>query len=98
MLFREYFQCGTIRPDRSDYTVKYEVRSVDDLVKKIIPHFEKYPMISSKNSTFIKFAEICRRMSSQEHLTEKGFNEIIQLSLAINPSSRKKFPRSKIKI
>ena len=33
-LFKTVFGCGTIRPDRSDKTLKYEVCSVADLVMK----------------------------------------------------------------
>ena len=41
---REYFDCGGIRYSKTDNTYKYEVRSVIDLWKKIIPHFEKFPL------------------------------------------------------
>ena len=37
LLMQEHFGCGSIRPDRSDKTLKYEVRSLDDLVERIIP-------------------------------------------------------------
>src|SRR5438067_1335901 len=30
LLMQEHFQCGSIRPDRSDNTLKYEVRRLDD--------------------------------------------------------------------
>jgi hypothetical protein len=38
-IFRHQLGCGSIRPDRSDKTLKYEVRSVSDLVERVIPHF-----------------------------------------------------------
>src|SRR6266571_6374333 len=45
---REYFGCGGFRPDRSDKTLKYEVRDLASLMAKVIPHFERYPLMSSK--------------------------------------------------
>ncbi len=42
--------CGFIRPDRSDKTLKYEVRNIRDLVEKVLPHFESFPLLSSKQS------------------------------------------------
>jgi LAGLIDADG endonuclease len=48
LLMREFFGCGSIRPDRSDRTLKFEVRNIDDLVVKIVPHFESCPMLSGK--------------------------------------------------
>src|SRR3972149_4528528 len=47
-MLQKYFGCGTIRPDRSDKTLKYEVRSVDELVERSMPHFEETPLLSSK--------------------------------------------------
>ena len=46
-MLKERFGCCSIRADRSDRTLKYEVRSVRDLVEKVIPHFEKFPLLSS---------------------------------------------------
>ena len=39
-----YFGCGWIRESRSDRTFKYEARSVRDLLDRIVPHFEAYPL------------------------------------------------------
>src|SRR3989344_3634659 len=47
-VFKDFFNCGTIRKNSSDKTFKYEVRSIKDLIGKVIPHFEKYPLLSSK--------------------------------------------------
>src|SRR5919198_5394942 len=38
---QRYFDCGTLRPDRSDRTLKWEVRSLPLLVSRIVPHFER---------------------------------------------------------
>jgi len=97
-LFKKYLKCGNIRPDRSDKTLKYEVRSIKDLVGKVIPHFDSYPLLSEKNKEVKLFSEICSKMVKKEHLTQEGFEKIVKLSLALNPSGRKKFPRMKIKI
>ena len=35
-----YFGCGSIRPDRSDRTLKWETRRLEDLLESVIPHFE----------------------------------------------------------
>ena len=49
---RDYFGCGGIRYSKADRTYKYEVRAVSDLVKKIIAHFEKYPLCGAKKGRF----------------------------------------------
>jgi hypothetical protein len=58
---QRYFDCGTLRPDRSDRTLKWEVRSLPLLVARIIPHFEQYPVLSGKRKDFELFADICQR-------------------------------------
>lgn len=88
-LFKKYFGCGFIRPDRSDKTLKYEVRSLRDLVFKIIPHFRKHQLISHKREDFEKFAQICEAMLSKE----MEIKEIIDLAYQMNISGRRKFSK-----
>ena len=45
---QHYFDCGTLRPDRSDRTLKWEVRSLPLLVARTTPHFRRYPLLSGK--------------------------------------------------
>src|SRR5438876_11498002 len=52
VLMQRHFECGSIRPDRSDKTLKYEVRRLDDLVERIIPFFEAHPLIYSNQGYF----------------------------------------------
>ncbi len=97
-LLLDCFNCGSIRPDRSDRTLKYEVRSVQDLVEKVLPHFEKFPLLSSKRQDFEKFAQICRLMNDRRHLSKEGFNQIADLAFEMNPSGIRKHSLNEIKI
>jgi hypothetical protein len=45
LLLQRYFGCGSLRPDRSDLTLKWEVRSLPLLVERIIPHFEALSIV-----------------------------------------------------
>ncbi len=92
-LFQQIFGCGTLRPDRSDKTIKYEVRSVAELATRIIPHFERYPLLSSKRNDFEKFAAIVQIMHCGEHLTPIGFAQVVHLSSQLNRSSKKRYER-----
>ena len=51
-MIQEYFGCGGIRFDKKDQTYKYEVRSINDLVNKIIPNFERFPLKTHKKEDF----------------------------------------------
>ena len=97
-LFQESFQCGTIRPDRSDKTLKYEVRCVAQLAAIVVPHFVRYPLLSSKAEEFGMFAAIVGLMNNGEHLKREGFEKVVQLADRLNKSGKKRYVRSQIKV
>src|SRR5215510_13328047 len=76
---RAYLQCGSIRPDRSDKTLKYEVRDLGDLLARVMPHFERNPLMSGKRRDFETFAIICRLLERRQHLTREGLRDIAVL-------------------
>jgi len=96
LLMQEYFGCGTLRPDRSDRTLKWEVRSLSVLIARIVPHFETYPLLSSKQQDFELFADICERMVRGEHLTPMGLQGIVRLARRMNPSGKRGYDPSRI--
>ena len=91
LLMQQHFGCGSIRPDRSDKTLKYEVRCLDDLVERIIPFFEANPLISSKQRDFERFANVCRLVRAGAHRTQSGLREIVDLAMPMNTSGKRKF-------
>ncbi len=93
---RAYFECGGLRPGRSDKTLRYEVRDLADLLAKVIPHFEKHPLISGKRRDFDTFATICRLLERRRHLTRDGLREIANLAITMNPSGKRRFELSEL--
>ena len=87
----EYFSCGSLRPDRSDSTIKFEVRRIEDLVSKVIPHFDANPLLSSKKADYQAFSAACALVSARAHLTEPGLRRIVDLALGMNSSGKRKF-------
>ena len=90
-LIQKYFGCGFMRRDYGDKTLKLEVRRIDDLLEKIIPHFEKFPLLSAKQKDFLLFAEICKKIKNGEHLDPNKVREIIELSYRMNGSGKRKY-------
>ena len=93
---QEKWECGSIRPDRSDKTLKFEIRNVRDLVEKVLPHFKAYPLMSSKQADFERFARICELVNDQRHLEREGLEEIVRLAMEMNPSGKRKYSGSDI--
>ena len=89
----KYFDCGAIRFSKSDQTYKYEVRSIGDLRKKIIPHFQKFPLKTSKNVDFLKFSWICDQIAASKHLNKECLVEIIDQAYTMNESGKRKYTK-----
>ena len=90
-LIQEYFDCGTLRPDRSDSTLKWEIRSLPLLVERVIPHFEMYPLLSGKQRDAELFTAVCRRMVAGEHRNAAGLAGIVRLVSEMNPSGKRRY-------
>jgi len=86
---KNFFGCGSVRESKSDRTWKYEVRSLDDLVQKIAPHFHKFPLKTAKRLDFEKFDQVLRLMKAGLHLEKKGLGEIFSLIRTMNPSGKR---------
>jgi LAGLIDADG endonuclease len=90
-VIQAYFGCGSIRPDRSDKTLKWETRKLDDLVGRVIPHFERYPLLSGKRFDFERFASVCRLAATGDHRNRSGLIEIVELVREMNPSGKRRY-------
>ena len=67
LTINKFFQCGGIRYSSKDKSFKYEVRNLQDLNSKIIPHFEKFPLLGIKKKDFELFKKICLMMKANLH-------------------------------
>lgn len=90
-LFQQTLGGGTIRPDRSDKTFKFEIRSLNDLIEKVIPFFRRFPLKSSKSRDFELFAQICLLMSLEKHKKVVGMKKVVQLAIRMNTSGKRKY-------
>jgi hypothetical protein len=86
-----YFGCGSIRPDRSDRTVKWETRRLEDILCRVIPHFERYELLSGTRHDFERFAAVCRLMAEGAHRERAGLVRIVELVRERNPSGRRRY-------
>lgn len=96
-LFQETLGCGTIRPDRSDKTFKFEVRSLDELIDRVVPFFERYSLKSSKIKDYVLFSRICSLMKQEKHKNRQGLEEIIKLAIQMNTSGMRKYKAQKLR-
>ena len=80
--------CGYLKTNHpghaSDRTLVLVVRNRRDLVERVVPFFEEFPLRSSKQREFEVFAKIVRSMTNGEHLTKAGLTHILQQAFAMN--------------
>lgn len=85
---KKYFDCGYIKVNHAkrqdDDTYVFVVRNREDLLAKIIPFFQKYPLRSIKQDSFEKFAKIIKMMNCSEHLKKSGIRKIIKMAYQMN--------------
>jgi len=69
--------------------VKLKVSNIKDLKEKIVPFFEKYPLQAKKAKTFKFFSQIVQMIYNKEHLTDKGYNKILELREQMRKTGKK---------
>ena len=90
-VLKTYFGCGSIRPDRSDKTLKWETRRLEELLQRVLPHFMRFPLLSGKKADFERFADVCRLMADGAHRTRIGLMQIVEIAGAMNPSGKRRY-------
>jgi len=59
-----YYECGNVQIDnRKENAFKFNVNKLDDIIEKIIPHFDKYPLVTSKNLDYLDFRRVAFMMT-----------------------------------
>lgn len=81
-------QCGVVRRNHGDRYC-WRVRSLKNLIEKIVPFFERNTLKSKKAVDFQKFAKVVRMMQEGKHLEEDGFNEILKIASTMNRGSER---------
>ena|SRR3989338_3787502 len=89
---RETLQCGYVKANdaagKRDKTLVYVVRDRNDLLHKVIPFFERFPLQTAKRMDFESFRMIVQMMEVGNHLKTKGFKRIVRLAFSMNANGR----------
>lgn len=83
-----FFDCGKVQ---KKYLKKYNkeffefrVEKFEDINKKIIPFFIKYPIIGQKLLDYQDFCKVAKLMNKKAHLTIEGINQIQIIKKGLN--------------
>ena len=72
------------------------MRGIGDLTHRVLPHFDEYPLQSSKQNDVERFNEICQLVYRKHHLDVDGLEQIVSLAMDMNPSGKRKYSGSEI--
>lgn len=79
---QKYLGVGKVQKNRNNVT--FVVTSIEEIIKVIIPLFDKYSLRGSKLLSFQIFKEISLMMKDKKHLTLEGTLQIIECSYFMN--------------
>jgi len=96
-LLMKFFGVGNVYinqryDNHKEHLYRYCVRAREELVKTIIPFFKQYPLRTSKQGNFLKFAKCMDLMGTGDHLTSNGLIKIVEIAATMNH----KKPRTEI--
>jgi hypothetical protein len=81
---KSYFGLAVGDIYEQEKSATYMVRSIKDLTNIIIPHFDKYPLLTDKRSDFELFKRVVEMLNLKEHLTLEGLHKIVGIRATIN--------------
>lgn len=69
---------------KSQHSAQFRVASLKDLTNIIIPHFDKYPLLTQKKADFLLFKKAINIINGKEHLTKEGLEKFVALKGSLN--------------
>jgi len=100
-ILKNTLDCGYIKANHlaksNDNTSVFVVRNRKDLIMKVIPFFERHPMLSPKQEDFLKFKDIVKAMDEGQHLKKNSFKKLVRIAFSMNGNGKyRKFDLSEI--
>jgi LAGLIDADG endonuclease len=92
-IIKLYFKVGKvkIKKNKTKTNSIKTVHSIKDLAKVIIPHFDKYTLLTQKQADFMLFKQIFSIKVQGKHLTAEGLRKILALKASMNKGLNEKF-------
>jgi NADH:ubiquinone oxidoreductase subunit K len=82
---QEYFGgIGHISNPNKNLTAEFRVSTIKDLTSVIIPHFDKYPLLTKKYFDFMFFKKVLKLMLEKEHSSLQGIQTIVNNKASMN--------------
>ena len=85
-LLIKYFDSGLIENHSKFPAVSLVIVKFTNIVEKIIPFFDKYPIQGEKLNDYLDWCKIARLIKNKSHLTNEGLISIKNIKKGMNNS------------
>jgi hypothetical protein len=79
-----FFGVGTIYERENNNSVTYAIQSLRDITNVILPHFDKYPLLTKKRADYVLFKQGVDLLNLKVHSKVEGIKEILSLKASMN--------------
>ena len=62
----------------------FRITSPKQILNQIIPHFDKYNLITQKQADYLLFKQIVMLIEQGNHLNKEGLQEIVNIRASLN--------------
>jgi hypothetical protein len=63
---------------------KFHVTSLANIIKYVLPHFDKYPLVTSKALNYADFKRVAMLKLEGVHSTQEGLQQILAIKAGMN--------------
>jgi hypothetical protein len=88
-LLVEYFGSGVLEKHTQFPSVTVVIVKFSDIIEKIIPFFNLYPLIGIKQNDFLDWCKVSKLMTEGSQFTIEGLNLIRQIKDGMNKNRKK---------
>lgn len=82
--FVKFLNCGRTSENPKNSAVELIISKFSDIENKILPLFNKYPLLGTKRRDYEDFCQIALLMKNKVHLTNEGLEQICQIKSGMN--------------
>lgn len=75
---------GKVYYQKNSKVVVFRIKSTKDLAQLVLPHFDKYPLLTQKKADYLLFKQAVELVLRGEHLTTEGILKIISIKASLN--------------
>jgi hypothetical protein len=80
----DYLDCGEYYISKGLDWGDFFVARFSDMNEKIIPFFDKYPLVGCKRQDYLDFVKVAKLMNEKAHLTQEGLEQIRVIKSGMN--------------